>query len=225
MKEVRLLLSRHTSRTLVALTLGLGVAVTASPALAGGVPSGERIVGNAAEGHGGVIEPAYDYNTGNLTYLLTPTGAPFPSKADSHAVAPLYLIVYPSTSLNLGPFNCMGVPGNCPDHDGLIAGAATAIMPSVYGANPANVPGHDHLVGAANTGGDFNVAWHVYVELFTSTAAVTHITTLTALQNAWSSGAILTGISFPLTDQGVDSGITFNCNIVPAQTYNRGTPV
>jgi len=220
-----ILAGRNTSRILMALTLGLAVAFSGSAALADGVPSGERIVGNAAGGHGGVIEPAYDYNTGNVTYLLTPTGAPFPSKANLRAVAPLYLVVYPSTSSDLAPFDCMGVPGNCPDHDGLIAGAATAIMPSVYGANPANVPGHDHLVGAANTGGDFNVAWHVYVELFTSTAAVSHITTLSELQAAWGSGAILTGTSFPLTEEGVDSGITFNCNIVPAQTYNRGTPV
>jgi hypothetical protein len=213
------------SRLLLAITIGLGVAIAGSPVLADGVPSGERLVGNAAGVHGGVIEPAYDYNTGNLTYLLTPTGAPFPSKANSHAIAPLYLVVYPSSSSGLGPFNCMGVPGNCPDHDGSIAGAATSIMPSVYGHVPGNVPGHDHLVGAPNTGGDFNVAWHVYVELFTSAEAVTHITTLTELQAAWSSGAILTGSTFPLTDEGVDSGITFNCSIVPAQTYSRGTPL
>ena len=37
---------------------------------------------------------AYNDSTGELIYLLTPDKAPFPSKANSHAVAPLYLIVY-----------------------------------------------------------------------------------------------------------------------------------
>ena len=75
-------------------------------------------------------------------------------------------------------FNCMGVAGNCPDHDGVIATVATGLEPGTYGNDPNAVPGHDHLVGVAHTGGDFNVPWHVYVELFTSTDVVSHITTL-----------------------------------------------
>ena len=217
-------MNRRLSRFLVAGSIALGVGLAAAPVVADGLPSGERIVGNASALHGGVIEPAYDYNTGDLTYLLTPTGAPFPSHPNAHAIAPLYLVVYPPGYPGW-TLSCMGVPGNCPDHDGLIAGAATGIMPSVYGNAPSAVPGHDHLVGGPNTGGDFNVAWHVYVELFTSTAAVTHITTLTQLQDAWASGAILTGDSGPLTDEGVDSGITFNCSIVSASAYARGTPL
>ncbi len=175
------------------------------------------MLGNAARGHGAVIEPAYDYNTGAFTYLLTPTGAR--SNANSHAVAPLYLVVYPPGTA--GTFNCMGVPGNCPDHDGAIAGAATTIMPAEYGTNPAAVPGHDHLVGLPNTGGDYNVAWHVYVELFTPGATVTHITTLEQLQAAWTSGAISPGN----TGHGFDSGITFNCSAVSAAAYWGGTPL
>lgn len=189
--------------------------LAAMPVSATALPSGERIVGNATLGHGGVIEPAYDYNTGNLTYILTPTGAPFPAKANTNAVAPLYIVVYPS-SYPGWTLSCMGVPGNCPDHDGLIAGAATAIEPGVYGTDQAAVPGHDHLIGLANTGGDWNVAWHVYVILFTnSDAANSHVTTLTQLQDALGGGDAIS----------VDSGIIFNCSAVPASLYWKGTPI
>ena len=189
--------------------------LAAMPVTASGLPSGERFVGNAAQGHGAAIEPAYDYNTGNLTYILTPTGAPFPSKANANAVAPLFIVVYPA-SYPGWTLSCMGVPGNCPDHDGLIAGAATAIEPGVYGSDPAAVPGHDHLIGLANTGGDWNVAWHVYVILFTNSAAAnSHITTLSQLQNALGGGDAIS----------IDSGIIFNCSAVPASLYWKGTPV
>src|SRR5712692_450015 len=113
-----------------------------------------------------------------------------------------------------GTFNCMGAPGNCPDHGGVIAGVATSVMPGVYGANPSAVPGHDHLVGMPHSG-DFNVPWHVYVELFTSSSAVTHITTLAELQAAWASGGV----------RQLDSGITFVCAVVSENTYLAGTSV
>lgn len=199
---------------LVAATAGV-LLLTAAPVSATTAPSGERFVGNATLSHGAAIEPAYDYNTGNLTYILTPTGAPFPAKANTHAVAPLYIVVYPA-SYPGWTLSCMGVPGNCPDHDGLIAGAATGIEPGVYGSDPAAVPGHDHLIGLANTGGDWNVAWHVYVILFTNSAAAnSHITTLSQLQNALGGGDAIS----------VDSGIIFNCSAVPASLYWKGTPV
>ena len=202
-------------RSLVIVAAAATLLVTALPASATAGPTGERFVGNAAQGRGAAIEPAYDYNTGSLAYILTPTGAPFPSKANAHAVAPLYIVVYPSTYPGW-TLNCMGVPGNCPDHDGLIAGAATTIEPSVYGSDPAAVPGHDHLIGLANTGGDWNVAWHVYVVLFTSSAAAnTRITTLGQLQDALGGGDAIS----------VDSGIVFNCSAVPASLYWKGTPI
>jgi len=189
--------------------------LAAGPVQGTGVPSGERFIGNLSKGHGAVIEPAYDYSIGGLAYILTPTGAPFPSNANDHAIAPLYIVVYPS-SYPGWTLNCMGVPGNCPDHDGLIAGAATTIEPGVYGTDPATVPGHDHLIGLANTGGDWNVAWHVWVILFTSAgAADTHITTLGQLQTALRGGEVIS----------VDSGIVFNCSSVPATTYWHGAPV
>jgi hypothetical protein len=202
-------------RPLIGVVTVVAVLLAATPVIATPGPTGERFVGNVRGGQGAVIEPAYDYNTGNLTYILTPTGAPFPSKANTHAVAPLYIVVYPS-SYPGWTLNCMGVPGNCPDHDGLIAGAATAIEPGVYGSDPAAVPGHDHLIGLANTGGDWNVAWHVYVVLFTSSgAANSHITTLTQLRDALGDGEAIS----------VDSGIVFNCSAVPASLYWNGAPI
>lgn len=202
-------------RSLLVLAAVTALLLAAMPVSAAGLPSGERIVGNATLGHGGAIEPAYDNNTGSLTYILTPTGAPFPAKANAHAVAPLYIVVYPA-SYPGWTLSCMGVPGNCPDHDGLIAGAATALEPGVYGTDPAAVPGHDHLIGLANTGGDWNVAWHVYVILFTNSAAAnSHITTKTQLQDALGGGDAIS----------VDSGIIFDCSAVPASLYWNGTPI
>jgi hypothetical protein len=187
--------------------------LTAVPVSAVTSPSGERSIGNTSQG-GAAIEPAYDYNTGKVTYILTPKNAFF-SKANGHAVAPLYIVAYPP-SYPGWTLDCMGVPGNCPDHDGLIAGAATGVEPSVYGTDPSAVPGHDHLLGLANTGGDWNVAWHVYVILFTNTAAAnTHVTTLNQLQADLDSGDAVS----------IDSGIIFNCNAVPASLYWSGTPV
>ena len=206
-------------RRLAPLILTALVCLFPLTAAAGAPPSGERTLGQIS------IEPAYDDSTGNVVYLATPNRlAPLnptnPINAvDPHAVAPLYLVVYPSGTS--GTFDCMGVPGNCPDHDSVIAGVATGVEPSVYGTDPSAVPGHDHLVGIARTGGDFNVPWHVYVELFTSRDAVTHITTLAQLRAAWASGAILQTDS----GQGIDTGITFICSVVSKAAYDAGTPV
>lgn len=181
-------------------------------ALADTLPSGERSHGNVT------IEPAYNDADGSIVYLQTPNHhAPLgptntTQQVNPHAVAPLYLIVYPAGTN--GTFNCMGVPGNCPDHGGAIAGLASSMMPSVYPSANA-VPGHDHLVGVAKTDGDFNVAWHVYVELFTSNAAVHHITLLTDLDKSKTSGGL----------KEVDTGIVFLCSIVSESSYLAGTPV
>lgn len=181
-------------------------------ALADTLPSGERSHGNVS------VEPAYNDADGSIIYLQTPNHhAPLgptntTQQVNPHAVAPLYLIVYPAGTS--GTFNCMGVPGNCPDHGGAIAGLAAAQMPNVYPV-AADVPGHDHLVGVAKTGGDFNAAWHVYVELFTSTGAVHHITTLTDLNKTKDLGGL----------KEVDTGIVFLCTIVSESSYLAGTPV
>jgi hypothetical protein len=196
---------------LLLLAVGL-LGLLPSTVGADALPSGERALGNAT------IEPAYNDFDGSIVYLLTPNRlAPLgPSNpintVNPHAVAPLYLVVYPPGTA--GTFDCMGDPGNCPDHDGAIAGLATLVEGSVYGTEPRLVPGHDHLVGMPRTG-DFNVPWRVYVELFTSTTAVTHITTLAQLQAAKASGGI----------HEVDTGITFACAVVSRSAYQAGKPV
>ena len=199
------------NRAFLALALAALASVVPVAGSADALPSGEHLLGNVA------IEPAYDDFNGSIVYLLTPNrlaplGANNPiNNVNPHAVAPLYLIVYPPGTA--GTFNCMGVPGNCPDHAGAIAGLATSVRPDVYGTDASLVPGHDHLVGMPRTG-DFNVAWRVYVELFRPGATVTHITTLAELQNAWSSGAI----------QQLDTGITFVCSVVSRSAYAAGRP-
>jgi hypothetical protein len=186
-------------------------AVVPTTGAADSLPSGERNHGNVS------VEPAYNDFDGSIVYLQTPERlAPLNpnnpiANVNAHAVAPLYLVVYPPGTA--GTLNCMGDPGNCPDHDGAIAGLATSVKPGVYGSLAAAVPGHDHLVGLPHTG-DFNVAWHVYVELFNSSAAVTHITTLGELQSAWAAG--------DLTQ--VDTGIVFVCSVVSEKAYLAGTP-
>jgi hypothetical protein len=200
---------RHAWLALASAIFAAAIPIVSQAALP---PSGERQLGNVA------IEPAYDDPNGNVIFLLTPNRlAPLnPTQpingVNPHAVAPLFLVVYPPGTP--GTFNCMGVPGNCPDHNPTIASVATAVLPGVYGSDAAAVPGHDHLVGMPHTG-DFNVPWHVYVELFTSKRAVTHITTLVDLEAAWSSGALVE----------LDTGITFACSVVSSGAYLAGTAV
>lgn len=173
------------------------------------LPSGERAFGQVT------IEPAYNDQTGSLVYLLTPDKGPFPSKANQHAIAPLYLVEYPPGS-TVGTLSCMGVPGNCPDHDLEVAGFATATKPSVYGTNPFALPGHDHLVAPPASGGDFNVAWEVVEVLFTSKAAAnTHLTTEAEVEDAIAHGKA----------QAYDLGFAFHCSVVPSTVYWKGTPV
>ena len=181
-------------------------AVASSSASA--LPSGERIVGQNS------IEPAYNDVTGQLTYLLTPGHGPFPTHTNTNAVAPRYLVEYPPGT-TVGTLNCMGVPGNCPDHDAEVAGAATSIMPKVYGTDPTLVPGHDHLVATPASGGDFNVAWEVIEVLFTNKAAGnTHLTTEAQIDAAVARGDAIE----------VDLGFAFHCSVVSAATYAQGTP-
>jgi len=193
------------------LVLAMSALLFQVNAFAAGLPTGERALGNAT------IEPAYNDYDGSVVYLLTPNrlaplGPNNPiNNVNPHAVAPLYLIVYPPGTA--GTFNCMGVPGNCPDHAGAIAGLANSKEPLVY-TDASAVPGHDHLVGMPRTG-DFNVAWRVFVELFKPGVTVTHITTLAQLKAAWSANSL----------DEVDTGITFVCSVVSEHAYLAGTPV
>lgn len=174
-----------------------------------GTPTGERVFGRVA------IEPAYDADTGSLIYLLTPIKAPFPSKANGNAVSPLYLVEYPGDSQVETPLNCMGVPGNCPDHDENMAEFATSHMPDVYGDDPYAVLGHDHVADGPGAP-DFNVAWEVVEVLFTSKeAANTRLTTEQQIEEAVAAGDAVE----------YDRGFAFNCSVVSSAVYWNGTPV
>jgi len=197
-----------TRLAVVSAVMVLSVAL-APRAYAQGTPSGEVQLGRS------YIEPAYDDMTGDMIFLLTPLGAPFPSKANQHAISPLYLIVYPTSAGGfVGTMNCQHLGGdNCPDHGPEIAGAAATIMPSVYGAG---VWGHDHLVDAPG-GSEFNVAWQVHLMLFTNSAAANnHITTEEEMDDAIKNGDLV---------DAVPDVTVFNCSVVSARTFNRGTPL
>jgi hypothetical protein len=195
---------------LIAMTLMLalpGVTVGADP-----LPTGEVALGQS------VIEPAYNYIDGSLTYILTPAKAH--EKANPHTVAPLYLVVYPTAvSGVIGTMSCQHQPmDNCPDHGPAISGLAMATVPSVYGAG---VWGHDHLVAAPPSppaSGDFHVAWQPVVVLFLNAAASsTHITTMDQLKAAMLANNV-TLVPLP-------AATIFHGSIVAAAPYRNGTPL
>jgi hypothetical protein len=177
------------------------------------LPSGEVALGP------NLIEPAYNDIDGTLTYLLTPNEVRQEKANTAHAVAPLYLIMYPSSVAGaIGTVNCQHQPmDNCPDHGPLVSGLAEFAAPLVYSAG---VWGHDHLVAAPPSppaAGDFNIAWEPVVVLFTNPAAAsTHITTIGQLNAAIIANNV-TLIPLPAA--------TFQCSTVAAATYRNGTPV
>lgn len=181
--------------------------------------SGQRNYGKVS------VEPAVDYSTGDTVYLLTPDKAPFPSKANPIATAPLYLVVYPLSStvpvLDCLPTNCDHVnvlPFPSPVYTPL-AGTSQACTDFNGGNACSLVKGHDHLVGIANTQGDFNVAWSVKLVVFTPAATTveknTRVTTIGQMNALVNSGHLVVN----------DTPITFNCSSTSVQTYENGTPV
>jgi hypothetical protein len=175
---------------------------------AAALPTGETQLGQS------LIEPAYNDADGTLIYLLTPLNAPV--HPNIHNTAPLYVIMYPTSAANvIGTVNCQHQPmDNCPDHGPLLAGLAIQTIPAVYGGG---VWGHDHILAAPGSGGDFNILWEPIEVLFTNSAAAkTHITTLAQLHAAEISSDVM---EIPLPPA------TFHCSVVPAASYNNGTPV
>jgi hypothetical protein len=174
------------------------------------------------------VEPAIDSTTGGSIYLLTPIKAPFPSKANPVATAPLYLPLYPLSStvpasgLNCQPWNCDHVnvlPFPSADY-GFLPGSDKSCTDFNGGSPCSPVKGHDHLVGVASTHGDFNVAWHVKLVVFTSAAFAdgkinSRITTLNQINDLVASGDAFIA----------DTPVTFNCSITSERTYELGTPV
>jgi hypothetical protein len=224
MKRLRL------NRLFVGLVAALLIA--AIPAIAaassGDVPwqTGIHAVGN-----GVTVEPAVNDVTGAQVFLLTPNHSPFWNTNDHPAgtpipanlaktSAPLYLVTYPTaSSVDVGtgasPLNCYTEGAFDP----------TGTLP--YNCDHAQIPGikgHDHLVGVPGSqkaGGDFNVAWHVLVTVFTrqgmQDGAMNHrILTLADLTAAQNSGDV---------SPFADSGIYFNCSVVASPSYMNGTPL
>jgi hypothetical protein len=185
-------------------------------------PTGERINGGSGANGGTVLEPVYDDMTGAIRYVSTPRGTPNPVHANPRATAPFYLPVYPtgSTVGSSFPLNCQDVPSeNCPDHGPLVAAAAQAIMPTVYGGG---VIGHDHLMAGPGSHGDFNVAWVPTLVLFTNSAAAnTHITTLTKLNAMIQSHDVIT---VALDGSNGTPNLTFHCSVVSAAVYAHAVP-
>ena len=184
----------------------LSIAATADSASAstGSLPwySGMRALGQST------IEPAVDYANGRETFLHTPNTGPFcagpptctsPQPPFSSVSAPLYLVLYPdSSTIPASTLNC--TPYNC---------------------NHAQIPGikgHDHLVGLANTGGDFNVPWHVIGVVFTGNDPAAQNTRILTLDQ----------LNTELNDHDVaefDTGIYFMCSRVSASPYQHATPL
>ena len=191
----------------MATAIACSVALGAGSAAAGSLPSGERMFGKVS------VEPVYNDMTGQIAFVATPIKAPDPAKANPIAWAPIYLPMYPTGSTVGVTLNCMGVPGNCPDHDGIVAGIAAQVLPSVYGNG---VIGHDHLLATPASGGDFNIAWEPVLVLFTNAAAANeHVTTEARIDELV---AAHQAIEVPLPPA------TFLCAVVPAATYWLGTP-
>lgn len=191
-----------------ALLTAVGLAVMGATPAGAQVPSGERQLGQT------IIEPGYDDRTGDLIYIMTPKGAPFPAHADAHAVSPLFIVVYPSSAADdVGTMSCAHEGGdNCPDHGPDFAALAQSVVPGVYGGG---VWGHDHVMDGPG-GSEFNVAWQVVVVLFTNAeAARTHITTEAQLDAAIEAGDAFT----------IETPTIFHCNLVSGATYRRATPI
>ena len=186
------------------------------------VQSGQRVHGQNE------IEPGFDDGTGNVIYLKTPLNAPLPTHTSPEATAPFFEFVYPLSSavpaneLNCQPTNCdhVNVLGFADPDYGVLPGSDQACTDFNGGAPCSPVKGHNHLVGIASTGGDFNVAWHVYLVVFTHSAFVdgainTKVTTLSQLNALVASGDV----------QFIDTGFEFHCSVTSQRTYEIGTPL
>jgi len=174
--------------------------------------SGQRELSNKD-----IAESAYNTNDGSLVFLLTP--APHGNDdRKSDGVAPLYIVIYPSSvSGVIGTMNCQHQPAdNCPDHGPVFAGLAESTVPSVYGNG---VWGHDHIgpFPASKHGEKASVTWVPVAVLFTTIeAASNHITTIDQLRAAEKAGQVTEVV---LWDAAFDA---FQST---ANVYLKGTPV
>lgn len=223
---------RFSRRALVALGAVVVAGALSGAAWASGPPYSGQVFFS-----GGSVEPAINDANGATVYLLTPKQAP--TNANSAAVAPLYLPVYPlASTLDPTALNCQ--PTNC-DHVNVLPFSnplyplGTVTVPAI-GTFPGGTftggtyLGHDHLVGVPPTG-DFNVAWHVYLLVFTPHAVFdgainTRITTLSQIGGEVLAGDLVNTMPPPGSDNptgavGIDTEIIFNCSIVSSKVYTQ----
>lgn len=176
---------------------------------------------------GGLIQVALDGETGKTVFILTPKKTPQPTHTNAAAQAPIYLVAYPTTSdipadhLDCTVTNCKGL-NVLPFLDSDYGAASDAACAKFNGGKPCSaVEGHDHIVGTPFTGGDFNVAWHKVLVIFTTKgfdddAIDTRITSVAQLEGLEANDEVKL-IRVPAS--------SFNCSLVPETVYDLGTPV
>jgi hypothetical protein len=199
---------------------GAGNLTSNAAALSSSGPfSGQRAVGQST------VEPAVNDADGSQLFLLTPNHAPFPSNASQRAVAPMYIPMYPSTSVvNPATLNCQ--PHNC-DHlnvlpfpvPGYVNGGSACTQFGFPSGACSLVLGHDHLVGIRPTG-DFNIAWHVVLVVFTPQGIAAGADNSRVLTLAGVHALVANGGAFI-----ADTPDTFNCSSVSEVVYLSGTPL
>lgn len=198
---------KHLEKIMAAglLTGTLAIATVGGVAMAAGVPSGQRVLGQS------VVEPVYDADhAGTVAFISTPQHAGLHS--DATAQEPLYLPVYPTGS-TVGSLICPHTPvDTCPDHGPGIAGLAQSLAPGVYAGG---VIGHDHV--AQLRGAGFHVSLEPIVVLFTSKAAADeHLTTRATIDAAIARGDAVT---VPL------EAAALHGEQVSSQVWSLATPV
>lgn len=177
----------------------------------------------------GFVQVALDGETGKTVFILTPNKAPAPTYTNYIAQAPIYLVVYPTTStipadhLDCTVTNCNGLnvlPFANSDY-GALSATDSACVDFNAGKACSEVEGHDHIVGTPFTGGDFNVAWRKVLVVFTHAgfldgAINTRITSVNQLDGLIAAGDVTT-MNVPAS--------SFNCSLVPETVYSLGSPV
>jgi hypothetical protein len=177
-----------------------------------------KLSGQVELKNGDIVESAFNTNDGSLVFLLTPAAKNGDDDRKSDGVAPLYIVVYPSSvSGIIGTVNCQHQPAdNCPDHGPVFAGLAEATVPSVYGNG---VWGHDHIgpFPAGRHGEKAFITWVPVAVMFTTLeAASNHITTIDQLRAAEKAGQVTEVVLWDAAFQASQSS---------ASVYLKGTPV
>jgi hypothetical protein len=169
-------------------------------------------------------EPAIDSKNGSTIFLLTPDNAPFPSKANPMAVAPMYLPMYPlgstvvPASLNCQPHNCnhlQVLPFAAPGYPN---GGASCTQWGFPANECSLVIGHDHLTGVPHTG-DSTVEHHIILVVFTPEGIAHGAANLRTLTLVDLATLVTRGYAFE-----APTPVILHGSIVSSTVYYKGTP-